>query len=173
MTVTEDRLALEGTAAPRAPEPQRSVRVALFGLGRTGLRHAVVLSTIANVELVAIGDPDGHLRSNARGMGLPGRPYPRLDTMLRRAEAEALVIAHPLDAVPGLYDAAMASGAALLIDAEPMMSVAGLEPLAAAARQGRAIGCAVPLAHHPVFQHALGLIESKVLGAVREVRAAR
>jgi predicted dehydrogenase len=171
MTVTEDSVAYEAPAPTRAAEPTQPLRVALFGLGRAGLRHAVVLSTIANVELVAIGDPDARARRNARGMGFTTRADARLDALLRRADPQALVLAQALE--PALLEAALASSAAILVDAEPMVSEAALAPLVAAARHGRRIGCSVPLVHHPVFQHAIGLIESRVLGAVREVRAAR
>src|SRR5262245_15031247 len=96
MTVMEDAVSRADEPAG-ITEPLRPIRVAVFGLGRSGLQHAAVLSTITNVELVGIGDPDRALRANARGMGLAARAYATLPVLLKRAAPEALFVATPYD----------------------------------------------------------------------------
>src|SRR5439155_457742 len=94
MTVTEDpAITRAGEEAP--VEPPRPLRAAVFGLGRAGLQHAAVLSTLANVELVAIGDPERAARRNARGMGLAARAFsPAQQRAYAERGASRGVIAH-------------------------------------------------------------------------------
>jgi len=172
MTVTEDpAITRAGEEAP--VEPPRPLRAAVFGLGRAGLQHAAVLSTLANVELVAIGDPERAARRNARGMGLAARAFADLDALLRHAAPEALVVATPFDLKASVVARALEAGAAVQMEGAPALPASDLAVLLRQAGQGRAVACALPLAHYPVFAAVRRVAASGTLGKIREVRASR
>src|SRR5439155_565020 len=172
MIVTEDpAITRAGEEAP--VEPPRPLRAAVSGLGRAGLQHAAVLSTLANVELVAIGDPERAARRNARGMGLAARAFADLDALLRPAAPEALVVATPFDLKASVVARALEAGAAVQMEGAPALPASDLAVLLRQAGQGRAVACALPLAHHPVFAAVRRVAASGTLGKIREVRASR
>lgn len=174
MTLTEELLAPLAIEHAVALEPQRSVRAGVFGLGRSGLLHAATLSTIANVELVAIGDPDRNARRNARGMGLAARSFASAATLLQRATPEVLFVATALDLRAGLAAQALEAGVAVQIEGVPALTATDAAPLIhAAARAERSIACAWSLAYHPVFDLARRIVAAGTLGPVRQVRASR
>ena len=174
MTLTEELLAPRAFEPATVIQPHRSVRVGVFGLGRCGLHHAATLSTITNVDLVAIGDPDRAARRNARGMGLPARSYASAGTMLQRATPEVVFVATPFDLAAGLAAQALDAGSAVMIEGVPALAAADAAPLIhAAAHAERSIACALALAYHPVFEAARRIVASDTLGVVRQVRASR
>ncbi len=174
MTIAEELLAPLAIEHHASLEPQRPVRAAVFGLGRSGLHHAAALSTITNVELVAIGDPDRNARRNARGMGLSARSFASAATLIQRGTPEVLFVATPLDLRAGLAAQALEAGVAVQIEGVPALTAADAAPLIhAAARAERSIACAWSLAYHPVFSLARRIVAADTLGAVRQVRASR
>jgi predicted dehydrogenase len=148
------------------------VRVAVIGLGRSGLQHAALVSTIANVELVAIGDADRDARRNARGMGLAARAYATVDTLLHRGTPEALFVATSFDTLVATAIRALESGVAVQIEGSPALSASEAAQLIQAAGS-HAVAASLPLVHHPVFACAQRIVNAGTLGAVREVRASR
>jgi predicted dehydrogenase len=175
MTVTEDTLAGNDSAPSPVPAvPTRPVKVAIYGLGRIGLQHAAILSTIPHVELTGIGDASRDARRNARGMGLAARAFATDEILLRRAEPQAMFLADSHELAPGMARRALEAGAAVLLEGVPLLPLSEVEGLLAAAqRAGRPVCAALPLAHHPVFAAASLAVANGVLGAMREVRASR
>ncbi len=173
MTVTEDLVRRAQAHALHTPRPLRHVRVGVFGLARSGIQHAALLSTFAEVELTGIGDPDRDARRNAKGMGLGARTYAAFDTLLQRAKPDIVFLGAYPDAVTHA-GRALDAGAAVQLEGCPLPAAPELEPLLARSREReRAVSLALPLRHHPVFQRARGVIAGGALGTIREVRASR
>jgi len=75
-------------------EASKRVRAALVGCGRIADRHAKILASLAEVELVAVVDPIRERRERfAQQFG--GRPYPDLDGMLATEHPELVDICTP------------------------------------------------------------------------------
>jgi predicted dehydrogenase len=156
----------------RCPRPLKPVRVAVVGLGREGVVHAAVLSSVPDCELVAVADPRPAARRNVRGMGCPAPGYPSLEKLLARVAPDAVVVCVPPDRRAAVARAALEGGAAVLIEPPFACSAAEAEPLVRlAAEKGLALGCAHRLAFRAVFAHAQRVIGGGALGAVRQVRS--
>jgi len=174
MTLTDEHVPAPALDLPVAPEPLRPVRAAVFGLGRAGVMHAALLSTITQCELVAIGDAGSAARRNARGCGLKARAFAKLGTLLETASPEVVFVCGvPPQRVEWALEA-LEAGAAVFLEASPGLEIAEAEPLAARAREfSRPVAVGVPVSHHPVFDAARRLLASGVPGSVRQVRASR
>jgi predicted dehydrogenase len=152
--------------------PSRSVRAAVVGLGRAGIEHAAVLSTVPECTLVAVCDPDRSARRNLRGLGYAAPGFDGVEALLAKTHPEAVVICAPMTQRASATRRALEAGAAVLVDgpiAPTLAEARALVDLAAA--KPLPLASAHPLAFEPVFQQVQRVLDAKVLGEVRQVRS--
>ncbi len=77
-----------------APE-SHGVRIAMVGLGKMGIMHSTVLSTIPGAKIVALVDRDETLGATALSMGIQAQFYPSLEEALAAEQIEAVFICTP------------------------------------------------------------------------------
>jgi scyllo-inositol 2-dehydrogenase (NADP+) len=151
--------------------PSRPVRVAVVGLGKIGVAHTALLSTIPGVEIVGLADRARALARSVRGMGFRAPAYADAGAMLAATRPEAVWVCTPPDAHWPVARACLEAGAAVFVEKPLAHDVADAERIVAlAAARGRPAACGYTLAFWPSFAaagHALAA------GAVGRVRAAR
>jgi predicted dehydrogenase len=159
-------------ASAEGPRPLRPVRAAIVGLGRAGILHAAVLSTIPDCELVGVADPRASARRNLKGLGYAAASFGAVDKLLAKARPEALFLCLPPDAQAVAARAAIEAGVGVLVERPFFAGRAEAEAVAAlAAERGVPLACAHPLIDHPVFAAAGRALAAGVLGRVRQARA--
>ena len=168
--------ALVTREAPRlpaeGPRPLAPVRVAVVGLGRAGLAHATVLSSVPACELVAVVDRRGEARSRMRGLGYRARAFGSFKKMLAVAKPDAVFVCGPQHERAAVARAALEAGAAVLVEHPFGVTLDEAESVAAAAvSAARPLGCACGLAFTPVFQRSQEALAAGVLGEVRQARS--
>jgi hypothetical protein len=104
---------LSPTAGPRPLEP---VRAAVVGLGRSGIAHAAVLSTIPGCELVGVDDSRPSARSNLRGVGYTAPGFPSLEKLLEQINPSVVFVCAPGGVCARVARLALEAGAAVLVD---------------------------------------------------------
>jgi hypothetical protein len=155
-----------------APAPRRPVRLAVAGLGRSGIVHAAVGATIPGVSVVGLADPSAAARRRARGIGFTAPAFEKLDRMLARAKPEALIVCANGDTRVDACRAALQAGVPVLADRPLASDAAGVEEIVRLARERRlALACSFGLFFHPVFARARVVLAPETLGALRHVRA--
>lgn len=104
------------------------MRAAVVGAGVMGSNHARVYEMIRSVEVVAIVDVDvGRARDVAQLYG--GRPYARLDEMLRVERPDLVSIAVPTREHHAVVETALLAGCHVLVE----------KPIAATCKEGFAL----------------------------------
>ena len=74
---------------------KKKLRVAVVGLGKMGILHLSVLSTLNGVEVVAIIDIDKGLGKTAQSMGTRANFYKSLEEAVKKEKIEAVFICTP------------------------------------------------------------------------------
>ena len=83
----------QGLALAFAPHPKK-LRVAVVGLGKTGLTHAAILNTFPDVNLTALIDtPDK--KSTIESYGLTAAFYPTLNSALKKTAIDVVFVCTP------------------------------------------------------------------------------
>jgi predicted dehydrogenase len=112
----------------------QAVRTALIGCGKVGQIHATALTGLAEAELVAVCDAlPARAQAFATRYGV--RPYTDVETLLREARPEAVLIGtpHPLHAEPAVR--AAEAGAHVLVEKPMAASLRDCDAMLAAARK--------------------------------------
>lgn len=155
-----------------SPRPRRPVRVAVAGLGRAGVLHTAVLSTIPDCEVVGVLDGRTSARRSLRGLGYRAASFERIEKLLTKTRPEALFVSTPHDQRARITRLALEAGVAVLVDRPLAASRAEAEELVRlAAERGVPLMCGHPLAYHPVFAAAQRTLASGVLGELRQARS--
>ncbi|MBI1799430.1 MAG: Gfo/Idh/MocA family oxidoreductase, partial [Candidatus Eisenbacteria bacterium] len=162
-----------GSDAESQPRAARTpVRVAVAGLGRSGLAHAATLATLESAELVGLCDPSAAARRNAAGMGFRSPIHAQLERLIAREKPEAIWVCAAIDRRAALATRALAAGAAVLIERPIALAFGeGSNVVDEARRAGRALMVSHPLVHQPVFARAQQALASGAIGRVRQARA--
>jgi predicted dehydrogenase len=156
-------------AAPRAG----TCRVAVVGLGRAGVAHAVMLSHLPGAELAAVADPRGAARAALRGMGFRVPAFPRLEPLLAKARPDAVFVCAPQWERARVAALAIEAGLPVLVERPMARTLAEAEDLVGrAAARGVPLAVAHPLGYEPVFDRMHRLLRDGALGPVREARSA-
>lgn len=79
----------------RTFDGKESVRVGVVGLGKMGLMHAALLTTMKDVSLVAISDRENTLCATARSLGLTARFYSSPQKMIESELLDAVYVCTP------------------------------------------------------------------------------
>ncbi len=111
-----------------------TVRTALIGCGKVGQIHAAALRQLPESDFVAVCDRDpGRASAYAERYGV--RPYDDVDTMLRDAAVQAVLVCtpHPLHADPVVR--AAAAGVHALVEKPLAATLADCDAMLAAARR--------------------------------------
>jgi predicted dehydrogenase len=148
-------------------------RVAVMGLDRAGVAHAVMLTHVPGCELVAVADPRRTARAALRGMGFAAPAHPDLETLLARHALDAVVVCAAQHERAAAVRVALEAGVPVLVERPMARTLAEAEELVALARQ-RGVSLAVghPLAYEPVFARVHELVRAGALGAVEQARSA-
>ncbi len=119
------------------------LRLGLAGLGSMGRNHLRVIAGHPETTLAAVADPDPEVLAAATAQThATGWADPL--AMIREAEVDAVVIAAPTTFHPGLAQAAIARGVAVLVE-KPLAATA--EEAWAIVRAGRERGVPVQVGH--------------------------
>jgi predicted dehydrogenase len=110
------------------------VRTALIGCGKVGQIHAAALRSLAEAEFVAVCDTSPE-RAQSFAAQHGTRAYTDVETMLREARLEAVLIGtpHPLHAAPAL--AAAEAGVHVLVEKPMAASLHDCDAMLAATRR--------------------------------------
>ena len=148
-------------------------RVAVVGLGRAGVAHAVMLSHVPGCTLEAVADPRPAARAALRGMGFAVPAYPRLERLLEQHTPEAVVVCAPQHERAAVVRRVVEAGIPVLVERPMARTLAEAVELVALARaRGVPLAVGHPLAHEPVFARMHELVRAGALGPVRQVRSA-
>lgn len=165
------------TAAPQTFAPDAGAgpdvrRLAVAGLGRAGIAHAMAIVQHDGCAFAGAFEPRAELRRFARGAGFTAPLEGSLAKLRERSPFDALVVCAPLDSRAGVAADALAAGHDVLVDGLPARTLAGAAPLVALPADVRArLRCATPSLFHPLLRRGASVIASGVLGAPSTVRA--
>ena len=147
-------------------------RVAVAGLGRAGLAHAMAAAQHEGCAVAGFVEPRADLRRFARAAGFTAPAEPTLARLLARGPLDALVVCAPGEARAALAAEGLSAGLDVLVDGLPAFGAAGAAGLAALPADVRArLGCASPALFHPLLRRGIELFASGALGVPHQVRA--
>jgi predicted dehydrogenase len=163
-----------GEAEDRITPLTSTQRVAVVGLGRAGVAHAVMLSHIPGCELVAVADPRGAARAALRGMGFAVPAFPRLERLLDKHTPDAVFVCAPQRERAAVARVAVEAGLPVLVERPMALTLEEAAELAGlAAARGVPLAVGHPLAHEPVFARLHELVRAGALGPVHQARSPR
>jgi predicted dehydrogenase len=165
--------AMAGPPDDPAALPLATQRVAVVGLGRAGVAHAVMLAHIPGCELVAVADPRATARAALRGMGFTVPAFARVERLLDKVRPDAVVICAAQQERARVAQLVLEAGIPVLVErpmARTLEEAEALVLLASKRRIPLAVGH--PLAFDPVFARVHELVHEGVLGPVKHARSA-
>jgi predicted dehydrogenase len=147
--------------------------VAVVGLGRAGVAHAVMLTHIPGVELAAVADPRAAARQALRGMGFSVPAFGRVERLLERLQPDAVFVCAAQHERARVARLVLEAGIPVLVERPMALTLAEAEELVQLA-SARNVAFAVghPLAYEPVFARVHELVHAGVLGETRSARSA-
>ncbi|MFN8589713.1 MAG: Gfo/Idh/MocA family oxidoreductase [Candidatus Eisenbacteria bacterium] len=165
------------SVSPHTPAPDAGAgptvhRLAVAGLGRAGIAHAMAIARHDGCALTGFAEPRAELRRFAKGAGFTAPSEPSLAKLLAKAPCDALVVCAPVEVRAQVAAEALAAGLEVLVDGLPTRSLAEAAPLAALPADVRArLRCATPSPFHPLLRRGAALLASGALGTPRTMRA--
>lgn len=148
-----------------AKESER-LRVAVVGLGKMGILHASILSTIPETEVVAIVDMDRALGSTALSMGIKAKFFESLSEAIKNVSFEAVYICTPTFAHEEVIKVCEAHSLPYFVEKPVFPSYASFDNIQVNAKNMAGYFWI----YKRETQYAKELIESKVIGQVVEYR---
>jgi predicted dehydrogenase len=151
----------------------RTVRIAVAGLGKMGIMHASMIRAIPGAEVAALVEPNGALGKQVASMGVNAPCYPDIETCLREARPDGVIVSTPQFTHRAVAEACLAADVGVLTEkplahtldeARAMVEAARRHPKAAA-------GVGYMLAHNPLYDEAARLVREGALGDVKSCRA--
>jgi len=162
---------VEGGDRPSGTAPLKPLRLAVAGLGRSGVVAAAIARAIPNVELTAFAEPDSAVRRAAKGAGFRLPAYDRLSQLLQRDKPDAIVVTGAHHVRPAIVREALDAGLAVLTERPLSAALHEAESLVLLARDKKLpLACAHALPFHPVFAEVTRVLATGALGAARRVR---
>ena len=152
--------------------PLVTQRVAVLGLGRAGVAHAVMLAHIPGCELVAVADPRASARAALRGMGFQVPAFARVERLLDKVRPDAVVVCAAQHERARVARLVLEAGIPVLVErpmARTLEEAEALVLLASKRRIPLAVGH--PLAFEPVFARVHEVVREGVLGPVQHARS--
>jgi len=158
---------------PAAVPLQHVQRVAVVGLGRAGVAHAVMLAHIPGCELVAVADPHATARAALRGMGFAVPAFARVERLLEKIRPDAVVVCAAQHERARVAQIVLEAGIPVLLERPMARTLAEAEALVRLASERRVpLAVGHPLAFEPVFARVHEVVHQGALGRVREARSA-
>lgn len=158
--------------APDAGAGPTAIRLAIAGLGRAGIAHAMAIARHDGCALTGFLEPRAERRRFARGAGFGAPAESSLTKLRARVPFDALVVCAPTEARAEVAAEALAAGLHVLVDGLPARTLEGAAPLAALPGDVRVrLRCATPSPFHPLLRRGAALLASGALGAPRTTRA--
>ncbi len=149
----------------------KTVKVAVVGLGKMGLSHLAMIRAHPQVEVAAICDTAGYVLDvleKYTGM----RPFTDFDEMLRSVALDAIVIATPTRSHATLVRKALDKGIHTFVEKPFCLTPDEAEPLAALAQSK---GLVNQVGYHNrfvgAFREVKRLLDAKAIGEVTHVMA--
>lgn len=155
---------------PGAPA-SAALRLAVLGLGRAGLEHAMAAARLPGCELAGLVDARADRRRFARGVGFAAPALPTLEALAARESVGGVLVCLPLAERAAAVADALARGLPVLVTGLPAANGGEAARLAAAIAAGGRLACGVPALFHPLFRRAQALLAAKAIGRPRRVRA--
>ena len=148
-----------------------ALRLAVLGLGRAGLEHAMAAARLPGCELAGLVDARPDRRRFARGVGFTAPALPSLEALAARESVGAVLVCLPLAARAAAVADALARGLPVLVTGLPAANGAEAARLEAAIAGGARLSCGVPALFHPLFRRAQDLLAARAIGRPQRVRA--
>lgn len=148
------------------------IGIALIGCGAWGKNHLRVWSEMGHLRVVCDTDP-GRLES-IMAQYPDVELYTDMDTILRRSDIQAVVIATPAPSHASLAIKAMKAGKDALVEKPMALTVNQGGQMVAMARQlGRILMVGYVLEYHPAIRQVHQLIDNGELGEVQYIYSGR
>lgn len=153
-------------------DAERTLRVAIAGIGRSGLGHAAALAMMPGVELVAATDPGAPARRRLGAFGFRARIHPSHGHLLANDRPDALFVCAPQHRRAAIARAAIEAGVPVYVDRPIAHTLADAEAVVAlAAARGVPLAVGHTLGLQPVFAAARTALAAGALGRVQRARA--
>lgn len=164
-----------GTTSTAAAAPDATAsgvrRLAVLGLGRTGLEHAMAAARLPGCILAGLVDPRPERRRFARGVGFAAPLAASLESLGGREAADAVLVCLPLGERAAAIEAVAALGLPVLVTGLPARNGEEAARVEAALAGGAQVRCGVPASFHPLFRRAHDLLDAQAIGRPGRVRA--
>ena len=147
------------------------IRVGVIGLGKMGLAHTAILSTIPEAAVMALVDTDRRLGGVVRSMELRQPFYTSAEEMLDRESLDAVFVCTPTFMHFGIVQICLSRNLHVFVEKPMTLNYAQSKLLTDAAR-GRTLvtGAGYFFAYRRTFQHAGTLLRRGVIGTPRAFR---
>lgn len=155
---------------PDAPASDTS-RLAVLGLGRSGLEHAMAAARLPGCELAGLVDARADRRRFARGVGFAAPVSASLDGLAARSAVGAVLVCLPLAQRAAAVEEALARGLPVLVTGLPAANGEEAARLEARLAAGGRLFCGSPALFHPLFRRAHELLIARAIGRPSRVRA--
>jgi len=153
--------------------PLVTQRVAVVGLGRAGVAHAVMLAHVPGCELAAVADPRSSARAALRGMGFKVPAFARVERLLDRVRPDAVVVCAAQHERARVARLVLEAGIPVLVERPMARTLEEAEALVLLASKRRIpLAVSHPLAFEPVFARVHEVVREGVLGPVEHARSA-
>lgn len=150
--------------------PKDAIKVAIVGLGKMGIVHATILSTLPNVRIVALVDTNKALYQTIASMGAKGTFYTDLNDAFANEKIDAVYICTPTFTHLPLAKIALKHKTAVFIEKPTTISEEDNKELASLAK-GLPVVVGYTLLYKRTFMHAKKLIEDGTIGELTEFEA--
>jgi predicted dehydrogenase len=159
---------------PTAPAPRdRALRVAIVGLGRAGVAHAVMLAHVPGCELAAVADPRPAARAALRGMGFTAPAFGRVERLLDKVRPDAVVVCAAQHERARVGRAVLEAGVPLLLERPMARTLDEARELVRLAGERRVpLAVCHPLVYEPVFAQVHQLVRGGTFAPVEHARSA-
>jgi predicted dehydrogenase len=146
-----------------------STKVAIAGLGKMGIMHAAVLTTIADAQIVAVVDTQAQLAHYARSLGLDAAFYPSVEQMLDGTKVDAVFVCTPAAAHLSTAQACVTRGVHVFVEkplADTLNNARRMYDLVQGTRVVHAVG--YMKGHYPLYQKMRALVQAGTLGRIHQ-----
>ena len=147
------------------------IRVGVVGLGKMGLAHTAILSTIPDARVVALADSDRRLGAAVRSMGLRQPFYTSAEEMLDRETLDAGFVCTPTFTHFDLVQLCLSRNLHVFVE-KPMTIRYEQSKLVANSMKGRRLvtGAGYFFAYRRTFRYAGELLRQGMIGTPRAFR---
>lgn len=159
------------TDSPTDAPASETSRLAVLGLGRAGLEHAMAAARLPGCELAGLVDARADRRRFARGVGFAAPAVASLEALASKSAVDAALVCLPLAQRAAAVEEGLARGLPVLVTGLPAASGEEAASLEARLAAGGRLFCGSPALFHPLFRRAHELLLARAIGRPSRVRA--